>query len=650
MVEVQLSIIIVNYNVRYFLEQALWAAQLAAKNFSAEIWVVDNNSGDQSVAMVRERFPEVQLIENADNPGFSRANNQAIRRAKGKYILLLNPDTIVGEDTFRYCYQFMEDHPDAGALGVRMLDGSGQFLPESKRGFPTPFVAFCKAFGLSRLFPKSLFFNRYHLGYLPESKNHEVEVLAGAFMWMRKSALDEVGLLDEDFFMYGEDIDLSYRFIQAGYKNYYLADTSIIHYKGESTKKGSLNYVRVFYKAMIIFAHKHFQGQQARFFVAFLNLAIYLRAAMTLLANWAQKAALPIIDALLLYAGLFWLKDFWGVYHFDTPAYFGRSFLLYNAPLYTLIWLVSLYFNGAYDPESSGRRILNGVLGGTIVIAAVYGFLNLEYRSSRMLILLGTFWALFALNVYRSMLAWWNWIDFSWRPNPEPRLIIVGAEEEANRVQALLGRVRRQKNLLGIVTPGGEEANDRVLGKTEDLNLLISRFRANEIIFCLQDLQPSGVIKWMNQLGPRITCRTIVPNASTIIGSSSKHTSGELYTVDTHFQLAEPLRQRSKRGLDLMLCLVLLILLPLLWWVIASPGYLYRHWWAVLSGRMTWIGYFSLLAIDHLPPIKTAVFPPAPASDSLSEKTKQQLNFFYAKDYHWLLDLRTFYEHMTHDT
>lgn len=645
--EVQLSIIIVNYNVRYFLEQALWAAQLAAKNFSSEIWVVDNHSGDQSVAMVRERFPEVKLIENADNPGFSRANNQAIRRAKGKYILLLNPDTIVGEDTFRHCYEFMEDHPDTGALGVRMLDGSGQFLPESKRGFPTPFVAFCKAFGLSRLFPKSRFFNRYHLGYLPASEPHEVEVLAGAFMWMRKSALDEVGLLDEDFFMYGEDIDLSYRFIQGGYKNYYLADTSILHYKGESTKKGSLNYVRVFYKAMIIFARKHFRGRQARFFVAFLNLAIYLRAAITLLANWAKKASLPILDALILYAGLYWLKDFWGVYHFDTPAYFGRSFLVHNAPLYTLIWLVSLYFNGVYDPKSSGRRILNGVLGGTIGIAAIYGFLNLEYRSSRMLILLGTFWALFALNVYRSILAWWNWVDFSWRPNPEPRLIIVGAEAEANRVQTLLGRVRRQKNLLGIVSPVGEASNPRILGHTKDLEVLIRRFRANELIFCLQDIPPSRVIQWMNQLGDRITYRTIAPDASTIIGSSSKHTSGELYTVDIHFQLAEPLRQRSKRVLDLILCLIFLVSLPVLWWGISSPGHLYRHWWAVLSGRMTWIGYFPSQATDDLPPIKIAIFPPTPASDSLSEKTKQQLNFFYAKDYHWLLDLKTLFEHLT---
>ena len=243
--------------------------------------------------MVRDKFPEVQLIVNNHNPGFSRANNQAIHQASGEYILLLNPDTVVEEDTFEKCLTFMDAHPKAGALGVRMIDGSGKFLPESKRGFPAPFVAFAKAFGLSKIFPKSKAFNHYHLGYLEEHQNHEIEVLAGAFMFLRKSALDEIGLLDETFFMYGEDIDLSYRIIKGGYKNYYLADTTIIHYKGESTKKGSLNYVRTFYNAMIIFAKKHFKGDQARLFVLMLQAAIYFRASLTLATNLIKKIYLP---------------------------------------------------------------------------------------------------------------------------------------------------------------------------------------------------------------------------------------------------------------------------------------------------------------------------------------------------------------------
>lgn len=643
--EVQLSIIIVNYNVRYFLEQALWAVRLAAKNLSHEIWVVDNNSQDDSVMMVAERFPEVKLIANPDNPGFSKANNQAIRRSSGKYILLLNPDTIVGEDTFEYCFEVMEQDPSVGALGVRMLDGSGRFLPESKRGFPTPFVAFCKAFGLSKLFPRSKRFNRYHLGYLSEHENHPVEVLAGAFMWMRKSALEKVGLLDEAFFMYGEDIDLSYRFVQNGYVNYYIAETEIIHYKGESTKKGSLNYVRVFYKAMIIFARKHFEGRQARLFVSFLQWAIYLRAGMTLLSNWAKKAFLPILDVLVIYGGLFWLKDFWGVYHFDAPGYYGRSFLLFNAPMYTLIWLLSLFFNGVYDKGATSRRVINGVLGGTLVIAAIYGFLALEYRSSRMLILLGTFWTLAALNIYRGLLSSWGMIDFAWRPKSDQRLIIVGSLAEAKRVTTLLGKVRQQKNLLGMVTPVGAENNEQVLGSFRDLATIVRRFRANELVFCLQDIPPGEAMQLMNQLGPGITYRTIAPGCDSIIGSSSKNTSGELYTVDTYFRLNEPLHQRSKRVLDLSLSLLFLLLLPLLIFT-RNSVYLYRHWSAVLVGRETWVGYFKSPDIDGYPNIKPSVFPNGLESSSLSEKNKTQLNFFYAKDYHWTHDVRALWQHL----
>jgi GT2 family glycosyltransferase len=232
---VKVSIIIVNYNVRYFLEQALLSVQRAMAGLEAEVWVVDNHSVDDSVEMVRRDFPWVRLIANAHNPGFSIANNQAIRASTGEYVLLLNPDTVVQEDTLRQCVAYMDAHPDVGGLGVRMIDGAGNFLPESKRGLPTPWVAFAKAFGLSRLFPRSRVFNRYHLGYLSEHETHEIDVLAGAFMWLRRTVLDEIGLLDEQFFMYGEDIDLSYRIQRAGYRNVYFPRTSIIHYKGEST-------------------------------------------------------------------------------------------------------------------------------------------------------------------------------------------------------------------------------------------------------------------------------------------------------------------------------------------------------------------------------------------------------------------------------
>lgn len=633
----QLSIIIVNYNVRYFLEQALWAVQLAAKGISHEICLVDNDSKDDSLSMVRERFPNVKIIANTHNPGFSIANNQAIRQAQGAHILLLNPDTVVREDTFHKCLAFMEQHPTAGALGVRMLDGAGQFLPESKRGFPTPFVAFCKTFGLSKLFPKSSLFNRYHLGFLSEKENHPVEVLAGAFMWMRKDVLDKVGLLDESFFMYGEDIDLSYRIVQAGYQNYYLAETEIIHYKGESTKKGSLNYVRVFYQAMIIFAKKHFQGEQARLFVFFLQLAIYLRAFLTLFSNLAKRAFLPFLDILVLFGGLYLLKDFWGIYHFDTPNYYGRSFLLFNAPLYTVIWLITLYFNGAYDKAANARRIVSGVLIGTLIIAAIYGFLDLEYRTSRMLILLGTFWNLIFLNTYRGFGSLLGWSDFSFRETKAKRLIIVGSETSAALVQDLLGKVRVQRNLLGIVSPQPSK-NEQVLGTIEDLALTVRRFRANELIYCLADVLPSQVMQTMQDLGPQLSYRTWAPGSSSIIGSSSKNASGDLYTQDVAYQINKPLQLRSKRVLDIALALLFIVVLPIHFLYLKRPGRLLVNVGLVLFGQKTWVAYLS--PTNNLPRLRPGVIGHQLNQAEIPIKTQHQLDFFYAKDYHWLLDLR----------
>ncbi|MFM7722501.1 MAG: glycosyltransferase, partial [Bacteroidota bacterium] len=297
----QLSIIIVNYNVQHFLEQCLSSVEKASAGMQVEVIVVDNNSVDQSLSMVRKKFPQVKLIANKENVGFSKANNQGIAESTGKYILLLNPDTLVKEDTFSKVVEFMDHHEQVGGLGVKMFDGSGKLLPESKRGLPTPETSFYKISGLYKLFPKNGRINRYYMGNLSYDENQEIEILSGAFMFMRKTTLDQVGWLDEDFFMYGEDVDLSWRIIQGGWKNIYFADTSIIHYKGESTKKGSLNYVYVFYNAMGIFAKKHFSKGNASSFTLLIHLAIWMRASLSFLKRIISTSFLPFADIGLLF-------------------------------------------------------------------------------------------------------------------------------------------------------------------------------------------------------------------------------------------------------------------------------------------------------------------------------------------------------------
>lgn len=279
----ELSVIIVSFNVRDFLKQCLLSVMKASVNIESEIFVVDNNSTDDSCEMVLHEFSKVTLIRNRVNSGFSAANNQGITLSKGRFVLLLNPDTLVEEDTFSKCISFMLKHTDAGAIGVRMINGEGRFLPESKRALPDPKTAFFKTFGLSFLFPSSPILNRYYLSQIDSFETSPVEVISGAFMFLRREALEKTGFLDEDFFMYGEDIDLSYRLLQNGFSNYYYPGTQIIHYKGKSTSRKNFTDIRYFYKAMRIYVRKRISERKFNTFHFIIIPAIYIRESLAFL-------------------------------------------------------------------------------------------------------------------------------------------------------------------------------------------------------------------------------------------------------------------------------------------------------------------------------------------------------------------------------
>ena len=632
----QLSIIIVNYNVRYFLEQCLLSVQKANEGIEAEVFVVDNDSKDDSVEMVREKFPDVHLIANQDNPGFSKANNQAIRISKGKYVLLLNPDTVVEEDTFKKCLDFMEQTPKAGGLGIKMIDGSGCFLPESKRGFPSPWVAFCKTFGLSSIFPKSELFNQYHLGFLDENENHPVDVLAGAFMMMPKSVLNKIGLLDETFFMYGEDIDLSYRIIKGGYQNYYFADSSIIHYKGESTRKGSLNYVKVFYNAMIIFAKKHFTGQKAWIFVLLLQCAIYFRATLTLIGNVVRSLWLPLVDALIMVAGIFSLQSFWANYHFNRPEYFDSpKFYFFNIPFYLFFWVTSIWLNGGYDKPLKISKLIRGLFLGTLFMTAAYGLLPADFRFSRALIILTTIWTVFLTVGVRLVMQFWSSKSLKFDESHQQRLTIVGAAEECEKVQSLLRKAGAQKKLIGLISPEGEEEKELYLGNLEELDKLVHIYKLDEIIFCAADVSNQQIMKWMTQLGSQASYKILPKGSESIIGSSSKNAPGELYTVDIEYKINTPANRRNKRAFDLLVVVLSFLFFPVLIFLIKHPIQFIKNWINVLFGKMSWVGYDEGHLAPNLPKGRKGVLYPADGLkiDSLNSQTIQRLNFLYARDF-----------------
>lgn len=284
----KLTVVIVSYNVRDYIAQCLLSLSRALQGLEAEVYVVDNHSHDDTVAYLREQFPEVTVIASNHNLGFARANNIAIRQTQGSYVLLLNPDTIVAETTISEALTFMDTHPEAGGLGVRMLRDDGFDAKESRRGLPTPSVAFYKMSGLCSRFPKSRRFGHYYMGYLPWDEPAQIEVISGAFCLLRREALDKIGLLDEDFFMYGEDIDLSYRLLKGGYQNWYLP-AKILHYKGESTQKSSFRYVHVFYDAMLIFFRKHYAHASLLLSLP-IKAAIYGKAFVELCRMQLQRA------------------------------------------------------------------------------------------------------------------------------------------------------------------------------------------------------------------------------------------------------------------------------------------------------------------------------------------------------------------------
>lgn len=634
----QLSVIIVNYNVRYFLEQCLHSVKAACSGPEVEIFVVDNASVDGSVKMVRQRFPEVILIANEENIGFAKANNQAIAQAKGKYVLLLNPDTVIETDTFSKTIAFMEEHPEAGGLGVKMVDGTGRFLPESKRGLPTPDVAFYKIFGLSRLFPHSAKFSKYHLGYLDKEKTHQVDVLSGAFMMLRAEALQKTGLLDEQFFMYGEDIDLSYRITQAGYKNYYFPETRIIHYKGESTKKGSLNYVFVFYNAMIIFARKHFSKNNARIFSFLINMAIYFRASLSLASRMLRKAFLPLMDIIVVFAGLFLISRYWErTIIYPDGGHYPVTFYQFVLPAYILIWLTSVYFAGGYDRPVRVWKSMQGIATGTIIILVVYALLPTNFRFSRTLTILGAVWGSLSMAGVRLFLHAIGLKNYRFDTGDSKRFVIVGEETESYRVADLLKKALSNAGFVGLVKSGDAPAErNGFIGNLAQIKEIIKVYEIDEIIFCAKDVPPQDIIDHMSELqGTRIDFKIAPPESLSIIGSNSINTAGDLYVIDIN-SINKVNNRRNKRVFDLFTSLALMIAFPVIAFIVRNPAGLLANIGLVFIGKKSWTGYHPKGSLDHkLPGIREGVLNPADSLKNIEpdQATIGRLNFLYARDY-----------------
>ncbi len=648
----ELSVIIVNYNVKFFLEQCLHAVVKALQFIDSEIIVVDNDSADGSVQMVATRFPGVQLIINSENAGFSRANNQAILRSKGKYILLLNPDTVVQEDTFQKCIEFMNGHENVGCLGVKMIDGKGKFLPESKRGLPTPRTAFYKITGLSAIFPHSRIFARYYMGHLDPGATHSIDIVSGAFMFLRRFSLEKTGLLDESFFMYGEDIDISFRIQQAGFENVYFPETTIIHYKGESTKRGSINYVIMFYRAMIIFARKHFKKRAFWLFSFGIHLAICFRAGISILFRFLQNMITPVSDAIFIYSGYAVLLPLWERVHFEMEGYYPELFMKWVVPGYIVIWMGCVFFTTGYEKKVKINDLARGVLSGTLALLIIYALLPENWRFSRAILLMGTLWVFISTILIRYLLSILQSQVFSFEIfKKKKRILIIGHKEEGSRVYSIIKQTQVIPELVGFVSPAGSPFSDEYIGHINQINEIVRVNRVEEVIFCAAEVSSKQIIHTMLRFkNTHVDFKIAPPESMSVIGSNSNQAPGEIYTLNFH-TLSRPLTRRKKRVFDVGIACLLLIAFPIIALMAKKPIGLLRNLFFVLGGRLSWVGYIEddslVLLASELPPLRQGVLSvlddfPHNRQNSINI---EQLNLSYAKDYCIYNDLKLICAH-----
>ncbi|HNR16679.1 MAG TPA: glycosyltransferase [Chitinophagaceae bacterium] len=635
----QLSVIIVNFNVKHFLEQCLHSVLKAAEGMATEVIVVDNNSSDNSIHYLLPKFPTVKFIANTENLGFAKACNEGLKASSGNYILFLNPDTIVPEDCFKKCISFFEQHTQAGALGVKMLDGSGRFLKESKRAFPSPLTSLYKLFGLAKLFPRSKTFSTYHLGHLAENKNHEVDVLAGAFMMVKKEILEKIGSFDETFFMYGEDIDLSYRIQKAGYKNYYFADCSIIHFKGESTRKGSMNYVRMFYNAMSVFVRKHYGGSRAGIFNLLIHIAIWFRAALTAVGNFIRRIGLPLIDAGLILLSFWLIKNLWSQYVRTDIEY--ESWLLWIAiPAYTVFYLITAYYAGLYDKWYKWGELIRSSAIATIVLLAAYSLLPEHYRFSRAIVLFGAMLAFILISLLRWMLIQSNVVNSDKHKEEKATTVITGTPVEYEQVVQLLKEAGLHQRVLGRVAP--QENDPTAIGSRTKLRELSHILPFREIIFCRGTLSFADIIENIQQLPAGTVAKIHTVNSGSIVGSDSKDSSGESVSKENGYKLADPYNRRLKRLIDVSVSILGVISFPVQLLLIKKPFNFLANCFMVLLAQKTWIGYAS--KDKSLPPLLPAVIAcngvPVAAGQQLSQESQHMIDYWYARDYEPSADLK----------
>ncbi len=592
----QLSVIIVNYNVRAFLENSLVSIRKAMEGIDGEIVVVDNASDDGSVEMVRSKFPEVRLILSDRNIGFAAANNRALASCGGAYLLFLNPDTILPEDTLRVMIGFMNSHHDAGLAGCRIMNPDGTLQLACRRSFPTPWVALTKIVGLSALFPRVPLFGRYNLTYRSPDETYEVDAVSGSFMMVRRAAVEAVGVLDEQFFMYGEDLDWCYRIKKAGWKIYYVHETQIIHYKGESVRRSNLDEVKLFYEAMRVFVRKHFR--RGIFSDLVLPAGIAAREALAFVGRAAKMLRAALLDVVLVDCSLLLGEYFWFGEFFRFPAYAYPV----TATVPPLTVAATMYVLGVYTRRKlSITHAAGSVILGYVILSALTFFFK-QYGFSRMVVVISG-----AISLV--MLPGWRLAIRALMRSPAPRrgslfgrrTLVVGIDRSGKELlRKLRARITDGYEVVGFIDTSHMHVGEtiegvEILGSIDNIGKVIAQTRASEVIFSTDALSYAHILDVIGRSRNRgVNFRLIPGSLEVIIGKTHIDELNDIPLVDIEYNIDRPVNRAVKRAFDVAAAVALLALLSPIAMLRrrpdASPWVLVRRLPDVLGGSMSMVG------------------------------------------------------------
>ncbi|MEX2478469.1 MAG: glycosyltransferase [Gracilimonas sp.] len=563
-----ISVIIVNYKVKEYIANLLNSLKKGQSKFNLEIFVVDNASGDDAVSYLKKRFPSVNYIENENNLGFGKANNQAISKASGEYTLIINPDTLVSEDTLEVMLSHMQENPKCGAAGCKILNPDGTFAPESKRSIPTMWSAFSKVFGLNNLFSKSKIFGGYYLRWIDMDEVSKVPVLSGSFMFWRTELLKKLNGFDERFFMYGEDIDLCYRIQKTKYHIDYVPKTSIIHYKGESSKKGDLQHIRIFNKALYQFFDKHYSSRYSLFFRVLIYLAIWIKTFGSLFSSNIKKVKSVVADLLLLNLSIavgFVVRYAFLGENIINPE--GTKYLWVNV-LGSCTYLFSGSLFGLYkqNKESISRTLktLSATYAGVVIIT----FFVRDLAYTRLGLILGFVFGVIFFISYKLFKINYSGKEHQRGKVKKARIVIVGdADYSSDIISKIYSRPDWNYEIVGYITVNNGIEDKESLGRLAHLKDLIKAYHVDQVFFALNSISYKQMLVEISALQNEDLVFKLIPDSMDfILGKSNVEYMEAIPLVEVEFKYSHTLNKLLKRLFDLAISIPLFLLIFLATW------------------------------------------------------------------------------------